>query len=148
MLRLRSEKLQVFSLPTHRIVDAVPSAGWSKKIHSSTAPDSSCDTRRDEWRLARIRRADGCVQAVHIGFVFVGANVVLKNGVYTNPRIVPREHQRSTAVSPIPRIFIVHPSGKGAFERQRVKQKTSRGQREAKNVLGNVVQHVVAISWP
>jgi len=96
MLRLRSEKLQVFSLPAHRIVDAVPSAGVveenplfdSPGIHLAILAEMNGALRESVGLTAG-------VQAVHIGFVFVGANVgVKKRRIHKSKNRPHEEHQR------------------------------------------------------
>src|SRR5712692_5428723 len=79
VIRLRSEELQVFRLPAHRIVDAIPAAGmveedplfdWSR-IHLAILAEMNGGLRE------AIGLAAG-VQAVHVGFMFVAANVRVK----------------------------------------------------------------------
>src|SRR5258706_5587789 len=118
MLRLRSERLQVFSLPAHRIVDAVPSAGVveenplfdSPGIHLAILAEMNGALRESVGLTAG-------VQAVHIGFVFVGANVgVKKRRIHKSKNRPHEEHQREhRRIADSAYLPSFTPAGKGGF---------------------------------
>src|SRR5437016_13172991 len=75
-VRSRSEKLQIFCLPAHRIVDAIPAARMVEedpffgcaRVHLAILAKMNGGLRE------AVRLSAG-VQAVHVGFVFVRADV-------------------------------------------------------------------------
>ena len=103
-VRHSGQKLQVFCLPAHRVVDAIPAAKMVEedplldcaRVHLAVLAEMNGSLRE------AVRLSAG-VQAVHVGLVFVRADVRVKEWrVYEVKKRTQKEDQRKH-VSPIPR---------------------------------------------